>query len=153
MDCFTPERIELGERALEAIARNTLTIPDEKWRMSTFLRHTPCGTVGCALGWGIDLPEVRACGISLVEYCGSFYPCQNDAEPLEDSWEVIGQLFAITNHDAAQMFCDMEYVNPTQAAVSARITAFLSERRAKRVQVQIVSNRCESAAEVLTVGA
>lgn len=128
----------LGLLALKAIANHILTIPDKEWNMNTWYRQWDadnCGTVGCAIGHSIDLPEVKATGLKLELSSEVFYPYTG--EPQENfakysdynAFQVVADALAIDKDLCSELFDAAFYMplTPTQKIVSDRILKAIDE--------------------------
>lgn len=117
--------------ALNAIADNLeKNITDDMFDMSHWRikkgEGRNCKTVGCAIGWSYELPEVKACGLHAY---GSAYGGQSFTPHCDEftDYKAIGRAFHITEHDAEYLFASEMLVpgrDLTRKGTIARIRAF-----------------------------
>lgn len=140
------EKKLLGLLALKAIAEHILTVPDKQWNMQKWLSQERCGTIGCAIGHSINLPEVKATGLKLV-YSGDvflgiarYYPTLSGSieGPTYVAFKEIADAFALDVETARHLFDPSYYFDglklviqplpdPTQKEVSNKILETIKE--------------------------
>lgn len=94
-----------GLLALKAIADHIPNIPDEQWHMGTWKKSADCGTIGCAIGHSINLPEVKATGLGLAEDRNhNLVPVVQGNLIFDGYYGSIGKAFGISRSTADRIF-------------------------------------------------
>ena len=117
-----------GAMRLKTLAAFLLTVPEEKFDLSVWVkltRDTPspeCGFAGCAVGWAAQIPEFKALGFGLggiLESCPEFEG--------RHSWQAVEDFFGLRFNDCANLFTSVAYneYHATPKEVSERITQYL----------------------------
>jgi hypothetical protein len=116
--------LQYGEAALKAIAKHIVRLPAERFD----IRHwrSSCGTVGCAIGHGCNLEEVRRTGLYL-DHGGS------RATPrygVREGYTAVGVALGICYADVLDLFAPFCYgKDPSAHEVAARIWEYVDAKR------------------------
>lgn len=120
------QRIALGRIALEAIAAKIVTLPPERFDLGAWREEDQCGTVGCAIGHGCELPEVQATGLRMTRNAldRSLPVCGK-----RSNWEAVEYALGIAPRDSHQLFDMYRYPDQertTAVEVAVRIREYLA---------------------------
>ena len=108
---------------LDAIANNLeKNVQDECFDINCWR----CGTVGCAIGYSFELPEVKETGLSCYGE-NNIPPVLRRKNAIFGGLEAVAQAFEMSFEDARYLFAGLSYTHaPTRAEVIKRIREYIS---------------------------
>lgn len=91
--------------------------------------HWRCGTVGCAVGHAVNVPEIADAGLELkCDNADNYFPvCGNNID-----MRAAAKVFGLKYGEAVCLFLSDRYNEPSKANVISRIREFVMENEGAR---------------------
>jgi hypothetical protein len=86
---------------LKLLADKLDTVQPFEFNLGVWFRQNDCGTVGCAVGWACQVPELQEEGLHLK----NSIPIYQDRY----AWEAVLRFFNLNEDEAAYLFMPLSY--------------------------------------------